>query len=416
MSAANDPATIASALLSTHDLDLISYTTLQRLWAGYGQICAITARARTDSAAAYVRNCQYLGKVPGEGKAKAGDTFPLILKLISPPPAKATSSSSGKMVDEGHLRKIYSYEVEQFFYSKIVPLLGDLGVARCLASTYTSENEEEESGLTATIITDLRPLYPVSGEKRSALSPAQVHGALSWLSKFHASTFTFTHRALGEYILPPLEEHDLRIFTSNSNSTWPRNGVWLNGGYTYLSTRRNEYASLREDGGSEWSEAFCTPTPTADGGGGESIAELAAKVLTPRSREIESLIHGDVKSENLFTTSDGDVAFFDFQYTGLGLGVCDLAKLFTCSVPLPMLLQGGGQEDKYDEYNLSSELAMCAGEKDLLQRYRAGLLEASGNKEEFYPWDVFIRHWETALVDWCRFQASWGFWGEYGVA
>ena len=22
-----------------------------------------------------------------------------------------------------------------------------------------------------------------------------------------------------------------------------------------------------------------------------------------------------------------------------------------------------------------------------------------------------MRHWEAALVDWCRFQASWGFWG-----
>jgi hypothetical protein len=24
---------------------------------------------------------------------------------------------------------------------------------------------------------------------------------------------------------------------------------------------------------------------------------------------------------------------------------------------------------------------------------------------------LLVRHWETALVDWCRFQASWGFWG-----
>jgi hypothetical protein len=33
----------------------------------------------------------------------------------------------------------------------------------------------------------------------------------------------------------------------------------------------------------------------------------------------------------------------------------------------------------------------------------------SGGKE--YEWDIFLAHWEAALVDWLRFQASWGFWG-----
>lgn len=135
-----------------------------------------------------------------------------------------------------------------------------------------------------------------------------------------------------------------------------------------------------------------------------SIAEMAALALTPCGRPVESYIHGDVKSENLFTTTKGDeVAFFDFQYVGLGLGVCDLAKLFTCSVPLHMLL-----DEDIDE-PLPEELTMCDGERGLLERYRQSLLcnEESGR----YEWEDFKRHWETALVDWCRFQASWGFWG-----
>ena len=105
-----------------------------------------------------------------------------------------------------------------------------------------------------------------------------------------------------------------------------------------------------------------------------------------------------MKSENLFTSQDGKkVAFYDFQYIGYGLGVCDLAKLFTCSVPLNMLESGNGEE-----------LGMSDGERRLLERYVKGVEETSGKK---YDFDVLVRHWETALVDWLRFQASWGFWG-----
>jgi hypothetical protein len=28
-----------------------------------------------------------------------------------------------------------------------------------------------------------------------------------------------------------------------------------------------------------------------------------------------------------------------------------------------------------------------------------------------YEWEIFVGHWEVALVDWLRFGASWGFWG-----
>lgn len=58
------------------------------------------------------------------------------------------------------------------------------------------------------------------------------------------------------------------------------------------------------------------------------------------SRPYQTLLHGDVKSENLFTTINGNsVAFYDFQYVGLGLGVSDLVKFFTCCAPLGLLLR-----------------------------------------------------------------------------
>ncbi|CAI7597521.1 unnamed protein product [Penicillium bialowiezense] len=376
--ASHDPNHVASVMLSWYSLDLVSCTTLQSLWAGYGKICAITARATTDTAA------MHLSKLCGVEPGTTGATYDLILKLISPP-RKSTSN-----VDEGHLRKMLSYEVEQYFYSNVVPLLDDnVGVAKCLTATQGAggrKGEEQLKGRMATIMVDLRPRFPIAGEKRSILSRTQVCGSLDWLVRFHSNSWTLPPKTLDSHVLPPLQESIRRNDATKTNG----NGLWLNGGYTYLATRRGEYASLVEDD-SEWSEAMCkVPTQSS-----LSIAEMAALFLTPRGRSFESYIHGDVKSENLFTSKSGDeVAFFDFQYVGLGLGVCDLAKLFTCSVPLHLLVDDRGLPDK---------LTMRDGERQLKMLLRDGRI--------VYEWDTFERHWETALVDWCRFQASWGFWG-----
>lgn len=177
---------------------------------------------------------------------------------------------------------------------------------------------------------------------------------------------------------------------------------------SYLATRRKEYLSLQNDKTSEWSKAFCIPVPNIKSN--KTTAELVAEILSPSptyslsssTNDYETLIHGDVKSENLFTSASGSkVAFFDFQYVGLGLGVCDLAKLFTCSVPLSMLFGDG-------DVSPTSHLNMQFGERKLLEYYLQTLEIVSGKK---YPWEILVMHWKTALVDWLRFQASWGFWG-----
>ncbi|KAJ5305816.1 hypothetical protein PENANT_c015G01316 [Penicillium antarcticum] len=379
---------VASIMLSWHSLELVSFTTLQTLWAGYGEISAMYAKASSDDAA------KHMDKLCGTENEAAGKTYTLILKLISPP------NKSGGKQDEGHLRKMFSYEVEQHFYSHLVPLLGeDIGVARCLASTKGMEDqngEQELKGLMATIMFNLRQEFPVEGNRRSLLSSAQVHGSLDWLARFHGRTRDLIQSGLdiGRHVLPPLEESVKRQTAAEDIGT----GMWLNGGYTYLATRRTEYQSLVEDTDSEWSELLCEPFE----GSSLSVAEMAALFLTPSGRPMESYIHGDVKSENLFTNRSGEkVAFFDFQYVGLGLGVCDLAKLFTCSVPLGMLVDD-------DEY-FSKTLSMCDGERRLLEYYHKGLI--LDGQTDAYDWATFRRHWETALVDWCRFQASWGFWG-----
>ncbi|KAI0417788.1 kinase-like domain-containing protein [Xylaria grammica] len=382
---------VAATMLSWHSLELVSFKKTQSLWAGYGNVCELTARATTAAAARQMRE-RYGGDIGVSAREGTEETttttttYALILKLISPPPTQA-----GTEEDEGHLRKILSYEVERSFYGSIAPLLGrDLPMARCIAATGGPPGSDTPEGITATIMTDLRARYPVAGEGRAVLSQRQVHAALHWLSEFHKRSRRMRPLPLQDLLLAPLEEAARR-----RRGAAPARSVWLNGGYTYLATRRREYASLAADSASEWSSALCQPLAPA----GHSLAEQVAHFLTPRGRDYETLVHGDVKSENLFATPSGDgVAFYDFQYVGLGLGVCDLAKLFTCSVPLRLLTDG-------DE---SAELAMGEGERGLLQRYHGALLSGT---DRVYDWDTFVRHWETALVDWLRFQASWGFWG-----
>lgn len=432
------PDRVAAIMLSWQGLELVSCRRIQTLWAGYGSICEVRARRWLGDAA----------ESEGEGHGH-GETLELILKLIVPP-------SSSTSEDEGHLRKMLSYEVEQYFYEVIAPRLSSSSqegssstsssstdyrpaIARCIATTRDLDGKPgaEEllggGGIVAMLITDLRFEFPIPGEKRAELSEAQVYAALDWLAGFHGLSRAWVallgKEEMDQLVRPPLEEAERRRSTRSGGSSKSENGkttVWLNGGYTYLATRRTEYAALVADADSEWSEALCRPYGDGDGDGA-SVAERVAAFLAPRSgdddacrrrrrRPYESYIHGDVKSENLFATAAGGdhsrVALFDFQYVGLGLGVCDLAKLFTCSVPLRLLTTHRGDDDDAGDDDGDAiprrELGMDAGEKRLLEHYRRRLLEIAGFD---YDWGLLVRHWEAALVDWLRFQMSWGAWG-----
>lgn len=415
---------VAADLLASKNLRLVSSRTLQSLWAGYGHICHIVAAP--------------LHGDDDDLNDASEKQSSFVLKYITPPHAP---TSRGAPPDEGHLRKLLSYQVELAFYTHLAPLLPpEVAVASCLASIHSSPPAAAEATAgadvefkTAMLLTDLRPAFPVAGERRGALADAQVRAALGWLADFHGFWWGRVRDGggpgglfdRGGLVRPPLAhfaEHG-DAFMRGAAAAGGADGeggsraarVWLNGGYTYLETRRGEYAGLCEDGGSEWAEALCRPVA---GGRGLSVADLVARALAPQAggggalAAYETLIHGDVKSENLFTNEQGDkVAFYDFQYVGLGIGACDLAKLFTCSVPRSMLRGPAGAEGQRGAGGHQQPqrlLAMEEGEERLLRAYLERLRRASGRS---YEWDAFVRHWETALVDWLRFQASWGFWG-----
>ncbi|KAF2450137.1 hypothetical protein P171DRAFT_426607 [Karstenula rhodostoma CBS 690.94] len=384
MSSEQSAHEVASSLLAERGLTLKSLDVLQSLWAGYGQICRITAtlNASPNSSGATSRTTS----TTTSSVSTPQEVQSYILKLITPPPTKANN--------EGHTRKILSYQVEQYFYTTLAPQLPPhIPVARHIASIH--EPRPDGGVSMAMLISDLKQTYPVAGEKRDVLNDIQVHAALDWLSSFHGFWWPrIPTLDRSQLVRPPLQE----VTTDGQDAR--HKSVWLNGGYTYLATRRTEYANLAADHESEWWSLTDWEKDEF------SIAELVASALEPKQEgwsPIEgytTLIHGDVKSENLFTSKSGEeVVFYDFQYTGLGLGVCDLAKLFTCSVPLEMLV---------DDRPVPRELAMSEGEKELLERYWVRLEKESGKD---YDWGIFVNHWEMALVDWLRFQASWGFWG-----
>ncbi|KAH8723566.1 kinase-like domain-containing protein [Phaeosphaeriaceae sp. PMI808] len=366
---------VAKALLADIGLQLQQYKVIQSLWAGYGQICHITATPDTKLAK------NYNAMIPQDKQS-------YILKLITPPRNRAD--------DEGHTRKLLSYQVEQYFYTHLAPQLPlSVPVAKCFASI--NQHHSDGASTTAILLNDLKQQFPIAGEKRNFLSPIQVNASLDWLSGFHGFWWTrIKHLNRSMLVLPPLDE------VRSDGQVTSQKTVWLNGGYTYLATRRKEFASLAGSKDDEWSAILTIPSQ----GQSLSISESIAAFLAPAASGLsaidryETLIHGDVKSENLFTSNSGEkVAFYDFQYTGLGLGVCDLAKLFTCSVPLNMLVANN---------DIPHELPMQDGEKKLLEHYWRRLKEVS---KKDYDWPIFVLHWEIALIDWLRFQASWGFWG-----
>ena len=375
---------VAASLIAPQGLQVRSVEVLQSLWAGYGEICRVTATPTTTPNSSGETSRETSRTSSSVSTPQEVQSF--ILKLITPPPTKADN--------EGHTRKILSYQVEQYFYTHLAPQLPSrIPVAKHIASVH--EPRPDGSIHMAMIISDLKQAYPVAGEKRNVLTTTQVHSALDWLASFHGFWWSrVSDISLKNLVRPPLQE----VTTDGQDAR--NKTVWLNGGYTYLATRRSEYANLKDDHDSEW-------WALTDWEKDEfSIADIVASVLEPKqskwspTQDYMTLIHGDVKSENLFTSKNGEeVVFYDFQYTGLGLGVCDLAKLFTCSVPLNMLVA---------DQSVPQELAMQNGEKELLERYW-GILKKESGKE--YQWEIFVNHWETALVDWLRFQASWGFWG-----
>lgn len=182
-----------------------SSTRIATLWSNYGSIDRV-----------YLQS----------GSPKAKNTTSIIVKTVKPPPLR-----TGEEADEGHLRKLLSYEVERFFYSD---LSSRVPTKSKVASFYPMHppNEHEEAKPVQIVLEDLSIEYPIPA--RGSLNYEDTISVLSWLATFHG-TFWGIHqepKMKSKLVPPPLQ------FKGGNMA-----GIWEQGTYWYLDTRREELES-----------------------------------------------------------------------------------------------------------------------------------------------------------------------------
>lgn len=214
--------------------------TVQSLWSGYGKILRY----------------QLLGC----------ERQTVIVKHIYPPGVKR--HPRGWATDQGHQRKLKSYQVESNWYEH--------WAQRCIEHCYVPhclgiQKTEDHSAI---ILEDLNNSgFP---RRASILSDAALRPCLSWLANFHACFL-------------------------NEQPT----GLWPVGTYWHLDTRPDELIAMADS----------------------PLKQAATKLdVLLSSARYKTIVHGDAKIANFCFSEDMTrVAAVDFQYVGGGCGMKDLA-------------------------------------------------------------------------------------------
>lgn len=197
----------------------------------------------------------------------ASDKHPasVVAKVVVPP--TDASHPRGWNTDASHQRKLKSYQVETRFYEHYAAQCKeDCAVALCYAT------EANDDGITL-LLEDLDTNFPA---RRSTLTVAQAEICLNWLAAFHA------------------------LFMGSRDDA-----VWPTGTYWHLDTRPDELAAM-------------------EAGELKQAANQLDKALN--NTEFRTLLHGDAKVANFCFSKDGEsVSAVDFQYTGHGCGMRDVA-------------------------------------------------------------------------------------------
>ncbi|KAK6497534.1 hypothetical protein TWF481_011940 [Arthrobotrys musiformis] len=288
----------------------------------------------------------------------------LILKSILPP------FSEDSDPDESHLRKLISYRVERYFYTNLSPLI-------TLPSTKVATAIAVDDPAGQLLLEDLSPSYPISCY--GSLSLQETNAVLTWLAGFHATFWApeLSPLPIGTPVPPPLS-------ATSPNTT---SGIWQRGGYWYLPTRSAELSTLL----SSSEETYLI-----------KWLKHADNSLASTNKQWKTIIHGDVKGANIFlssSSSNPNAALYDFQYLGLAPPTVDLIYFLGTTVhrsllpSLPSLLQ----------FYYSSL-------KDFyFQTHDGKNLE----EETGYSYEILLQQWDLAAVDWMRFMAGWGVWGNW---
>lgn len=207
----------------------------------------------------------------------------VVVKCVQPP--KDTLHPKGWSSHHAHERKIHSFNVEHYFYTNLQHLTDEhCKTPHCVAH----DNIESNSLL---VLEDLDSLG--FSARSTSLSIEQALSVIKWLAHFHA---TF------------LNIEDER--------------VWKAGTYWHLSTRLDEFDAMPD-------------SPLKQAAHDISDALDNAKYKT--------LLHGDAKVANFcFSPAFDGCAAVDFQYTGHGVGVKDIAYFIGSALSNDDQLHGTG--------------------------------------------------------------------------
>jgi hypothetical protein len=241
-----------------------------------------------------------------------------------------------------HERKCKSYKVEQYFYdnyaSKLDP--SSCRVPKLLLSDTSNPNR------TLFMLEDLDGIG--YSNRRYNLSYEDAKLCVIWLANFHKT-----------------------YLGSQGDSTsggGGGGGVWDQGSYWHLDTRPDEFDAMDD----------------------RDILKPNARAIDSilRNAKYKTLLHGDAKLAN-FCWGSNDVAAVDFQYTGWGVGVIDLAY---CIGKFPGVdkLSGGVESKLIDLYfeilsadpevELEWRKLYCVAVADF-ERFLAGWGGASWNRK-----------------------------------
>ena len=197
---------------------------------------------------------------------EGGNAKTLIVKHVSFP--DQSQHPRGWNTDLSHQRKIKSYQVEIAWYSQWSDLCNnDCRVPRCLV-TESAENE---------MFMLLEDLDSAGFElRKEQVSNQDIKACLSWLAHFHA-----------------------RFINESPDNLWPIGTYW------HLATRPDELEALQD-------KAL------------KQAAQLIDQSLN--NCQFKTFVHGDAKLANFCFSSQGNqVAAVDFQYSGGGCGIKDVA-------------------------------------------------------------------------------------------
>ena len=171
----------------------------------------------------------------------------------------------GWNTDIGHQRKVKSYKVESTWYDTY-----SKDCAARLPQCLAIETLDDEVLM---VLEDLDESgYPL---RKSAVTWEEISSCLAWLAEFHASY-------LGK--IP--------------------DGLWEVGTYWHLETRPQELTVLEDQRLKE-------------------AAPIIDEMLN--TCEYKTFVHGDAKLANFCFANDGQIGGVDYQYTGGGCGMKDVA-------------------------------------------------------------------------------------------